>query len=98
MDEHGAIRVGDSRVLLDVVIREFEQGASPEAIVHGYDTLQLVDVYAVIAYYLRHQGEVKDYLRRREEEAGALRRKIEAQQPGRPDMREKLLARRPQPE
>ncbi len=33
-DETGAIRVGNSRVLLEVVIRAFQDGASPESIVH----------------------------------------------------------------
>jgi hypothetical protein len=32
VDEHGVIRVGDSQVLLDVVIREFNNGAEPHAI------------------------------------------------------------------
>ena len=55
VDEHGVIRVGDSQVLLDIVIREFNNGAEPEAIAHGYPTLNLADVYGVIAYYLRHR-------------------------------------------
>jgi hypothetical protein len=44
MDEHGVIRVGDSQVLLDIVIREFNNGADPEGIAHGYPTLDLADV------------------------------------------------------
>src|ERR1700730_16552798 len=82
-DDHGAIRVGASQVLLDVVIREFENGACPEEIAHGYSTLQLPDLYAVIAYYLRHQEEVDNYLRSRRVEAERLRQEIEAKQPGR---------------
>lgn len=31
-DETGAIRVGNSRVLLEIVIRAFQNGASPESI------------------------------------------------------------------
>jgi uncharacterized protein (DUF433 family) len=94
-DEQGSIRVGGSQVLLDIVIREFENGACPEDIAHGYLTLQLADVYAVIAYYLRHRDEVDNYLRARRAEAEQLRQKIEARQPGRSDLRAKLLARRP---
>jgi uncharacterized protein (DUF433 family) len=97
-DEAGAVRVGESQVLLDVVIREFAKGASPEEIVHAYSTLQLADVYAVIAYYLRHQAEVDRYLETRREEAEQLRQKIEAKQPSRSGLREKLLARRAQRE
>ena len=50
------------------------------------------DVHAVIAYYLRHRDEVRAYLKRRGEEAEALRAKIEAERPR--VSREELLARR----
>jgi uncharacterized protein (DUF433 family) len=96
VDEHGVIRVGNSQVLLDVVIREFNNGADPEAIAHGYSTLQLADVYAVIAYFLRHRQEVDSYLHARREEAEKLRQEIEAKQPSRAELRSKLLARKAQ--
>lgn len=92
-DERGALRVGDSRVLLDTVIHEYEDGPDPEGIVNAYPTLHLADVYPVIAYYLRHQEEVNDYLRKRQAEAAELRREIESQQVGRAELRAKLLAR-----
>ncbi len=93
-DGCGGLRVGESRVSLDTVIREYERGAGPEGIVAAYSTLQLPDVYAVIAYYLRHRDEVNEYLQRREAEAAALRQEIESHQPGRGDLRAKLRARR----
>jgi len=96
IDEHGVIRVGVSQVLLDVVIREFNNGAEPEAIAHGFPTLDLADVYAVIAYYLRHRQEIDDYLQGRRQEAEQLRQEIEAKQPSRVDLRAKLLARKAQ--
>jgi uncharacterized protein (DUF433 family) len=98
VDEHGAVRVGDSRVLLDVVIEEFENGACPEDIAHGYPTLRLADVYAVIAYYLRHKEDVDNYLTARRVEAERLRQEIEAKQPWRAGLRAKLLARQAQME
>ena len=94
VDEHGTVRVGDTQVVLDVVIREFNNGADPEAIAHGYPTLQLEDVYAVIAYYLRHRKEIDAYLAARRDEAEKQRQEIEATQPGRKDLRDKLLARK----
>jgi uncharacterized protein (DUF433 family) len=97
-DEHGVIRVGDSQVLVDIVIREFNNGSDPEGIVHGYPTLDLANVYAVMAYYLRHPKEVDEYLQSRREEAEKLRKEIEAKQPGRADLRAKLLARKAQKE
>jgi|ERR1051325_9430035 uncharacterized protein (DUF433 family) len=90
--DHGAtVRVGKSRVGLDVVVEQYENGMTPEDIVRAYDTLVLADVYAVVAYYLRHKTEVRAYLKRRQDEADALRAKIEAERPR--ISREELLAR-----
>jgi uncharacterized protein (DUF433 family) len=96
VDESGVARVGNSQVLLDIVIREFNNGAEPEAIAHGYPTLELADVYGVIAYYLRHRREVDQYLLAREQEAEALRCEIEAKQPDRAALCARLLARKAQ--
>jgi uncharacterized protein (DUF433 family) len=65
-DVTGAIRVGNSRVLLETVIRAFQDGASPESIVHRYSTLSLSDVDRTIGYYFRHQDAVETYLNQRE--------------------------------
>jgi uncharacterized protein (DUF433 family) len=81
VDEGGAVRIGKSRVSLDLVVEQYENGMAPEDLVRAYDTLHLADVHAVIAYYLRHREEVQTYLKRREVEAKALRAKIEADCP-----------------
>lgn len=93
-DDTGAVRVGQSRVLLEIVIRAFQDGATPEEIVQRYPTLTLSDVYAVIAYYLRHSDEVDSYLSRREEHAVAVQLRVSRQQPGLNGIRQRLLARR----
>ena len=49
-------------------------------------------MHAVIAYFLRHNNEVRTYLKRRAEEADSLRAKIEGERPG--ISRDELLARR----
>jgi uncharacterized protein (DUF433 family) len=92
VDEGGAIRVGHSRVSLDLVVEQYENGMTPEDMVRAYDTLQLADVHSVIAFYLRHRDEVRAYLQRRDEEAQTLRAKIEAERPR--VSREELIARR----
>lgn len=79
-DADGSLRIADTRVLLDMVIRAFQDGATPEAIVQRYPTVSLSNVYAAIAYYLRHQGEVDAYLLEREKQAEKLRSEIEAKQ------------------
>jgi uncharacterized protein (DUF433 family) len=78
IDDQGAIRVGQSRVTLDVLLQYWRLGMKPEEIARGLDTLSLADVHGALAYYFRHQTEMDDYLRRREEEAEKLRQEIEA--------------------
>ena len=92
VDEGGAVRIGGSRVTLDLIVEQYESGMSPEDMVRAYDTVVLADVHAVIAYYLRHRDEVGAYLKRRAEEAESLRAKIEAERPR--VSRDELLARR----
>lgn len=93
-DSSGALRVGQSRVLLELVVRSFQDGATPEVIVQQYSTLKLSDVYAVIAYYLRHRDEIEKYLTRRDDEAEQVRRKIESQQSDLSELRARLAAQR----
>ena len=93
-DEHGDIRVGDCRVLLDLVVHAFDDGATPETIVQMYSTLKLADVYAAIAYYLRHRQEVQDYLAARQRRAEVLRESFRTRQPDMSEIRHRLMERR----
>jgi uncharacterized protein (DUF433 family) len=92
LDESGTLRVGKSRVPIDTVVSAYENGATPEEIVLGYDTLHLADVYAVISYYLEHREEVEAYLDRRRQHAEEVRARFEARFPT-SGIRERLLAR-----
>jgi uncharacterized protein (DUF433 family) len=92
-DPQGVFRVGKSRVLLELVIRAFQAGATPEAIVQSYDTLKLPDVYAVVSYYLVNPAPIDAYLQQRDRAAETTRHKIEASQPARGNLRQILLAR-----
>ena len=71
LEEDGSYRVGRSRVLLDLVVQAFQQGQTPEQILHSYDSLVLEDIYAVLAFYLRHHQAVDVYLAQREQAAEA---------------------------
>ena len=85
--------MGQSRVLLELVLHAFKAGETPEAIVQSYDTLKLADVYAVVSRYLADPAPFEDYLRKCDEAAEQTRRKIEAFQGPRGNLREVLLAR-----
>jgi uncharacterized protein (DUF433 family) len=91
-DNSGAIRVGNSRVLLEMVIRAFQDGASPESIVHRYSTLSLSDVYSTIGYYLRHQDAVNVYLSQREQLAESVKQRLSSIQPDLSLIRSRLLS------
>jgi uncharacterized protein (DUF433 family) len=89
----GVFRVGKSRVLLELVIRAFQSGATPEAIVQSYDTLDLRDVYTIVSYYLTNPGPIDAYMRKSDQAAEATRRKIEQAQGPRGSLRQILQAR-----
>jgi uncharacterized protein (DUF433 family) len=91
-DPPGVFRVGKSRVLLELVVGAHRRGASPREIVRMYDSLDVGDVFAVIAYYLAHPAEIDEYLAECDRRAEELRRQIEASQPPGPS-KEELLAR-----
>jgi uncharacterized protein (DUF433 family) len=93
LDEHGTYRVGDTRIPLERVIEAHLDGSAPAAIVRSFPDLRLVDVFAVITYYLAHTDEIDGYLRRQEQAAGEVLRRLQAAQPPQPT-RQELLARR----
>jgi uncharacterized protein (DUF433 family) len=92
-DRDGVVRVGQTRVTLDTVVAAYAEGATAEEIVQQYPTLMHGDTYAVIAYYLRRQIEVDDYLRERAMQAAAVRRENETRFDPQ-GVRERLLSRR----
>ena len=55
-------RIKDTRVALDSIIYQFQQGRSPEAIQDAFPVLSLSQVYGAIAFYLDHQVELDEYL------------------------------------
>ena len=93
LDADGVARVAGSRVTLDTVMAEFLGGATAEEIATSFPTLQLADIYSVIAYYLHRRADIDSYLDERQQQAQEIRREIEARwDPA--EFRERLLARR----
>lgn len=89
-DAHGVVRVGGTRVTLESVLHAYLDGETAEGIVERFPVLDLADVHATIAWFLRHRASAEAYL------AAA---RTEAAEPVDPSdaagLRARLLARRP---
>jgi uncharacterized protein (DUF433 family) len=57
-----AYRIAGTRVPLDCVVYEFQQGSSPEYIRESFPTLTLEQIYGAIAYYLANKEEIDKYM------------------------------------
>jgi uncharacterized protein (DUF433 family) len=92
VDAAGVVRVGSTRVTLETLVASYRDGSMAEEIVQQYPAMELADVHAVIAYYLKHRPEVEAYLQHRERGAEETRARVEdvCDQRG---VRERLLAR-----
>lgn len=95
-DEHGVLRVGASRVMLERLVHAFDDGLSAEEIVESYPTVDLADVYAAIAYILRNRNEIDAYMAESDTAAERARQESEARFPTaelRRRLRERAAAR-----
>lgn len=78
-DATGTLRVGNTRVTLDVLLRAYALGGDAEELVEQFPSLDLADVYSVLGYYLRHREQLeREYLLPRKEEAERLQQEWEA--------------------
>lgn len=77
-DEWGAIRIGKTRVLLELVIHAYFLGETPEGIVDSYPSLTTAEVYAVIGYYLANRDEIDRYVRHRDQQVDQTLREMAA--------------------
>jgi uncharacterized protein (DUF433 family) len=69
----GGLYLAGSRVPLDCVVREFQEGQSPEAIRLDFPTLTLEQVYGAITFYLGHKDEEEKAMTERERAEDAFR-------------------------
>lgn len=64
---NGAYYAAGTRIGLDVVAREFNDGRSPESIFEAYPSIgSLGRVYGLIAFILEHPEAVEAYLKEQE--------------------------------
>ena len=92
-DERGVVRVAGTRVTLESVVFAFLEGATSEEIVQRYPVLELADVYAVIAWYLKNREAVEGYLAAQSAEAALWKARMQALFPV-DGLRARLLSRR----
>jgi uncharacterized protein (DUF433 family) len=95
LDEQGTIRLGQSRVTLDLVIDSYHRGISPESIARQFPSASLADIYGAITYYLQHQAEMDAYLHERAAAASFLEHFKERQEAviSRAELQARLKAR-----
>ena len=79
--DHGVVRIGASRVMLERVVHAFDAGASAEEIVESYPTLDIADVYATIAFILRDRSAVNAYMAESTADADRVHRQWEERYP-----------------
>jgi uncharacterized protein (DUF433 family) len=96
-NDDGVILVSGTRVTLDTVVAVFNQGVTAEEIVYRYPSLNLADVYATIAFYLKHQSEVEAYLQQRQQRSQEIREMNQARFDPQ-GLRDRLLARKTEQE
>jgi uncharacterized protein (DUF433 family) len=95
ISDDGTLRVKGSRVTLDVIVRQFKQGATAEQILEDFPSLNLRDVYGTIYYYLDHEEEVEEYLKTQKDAAAETRKFIERKNDSK-ILREHIRAKRKQ--
>ena len=94
-ESNGALRVGPTRMTLEVVLTAHLQGHRPEEIVRQFPALELADVYTVIGHYLRHREAFDRHLA--EVERMYQERRARDLAHGQAGLRERLQARWAQP-
>ena len=93
----GSIRVQGTRVSLDSIVRHFQLGATAEEIAHKFPTLNLADIYSVIAFYLNNREAIADYLTRQASDEEALQEQLDAHYHASiTEVRDRLLLKRTQ--
>ena len=91
--EDGTLRVSGTRIPLDLIVKSYNAGETPEQIVAAFDTLRLSDVYTLVGYYLDNRDAVDDYVRRVDELGDEMERKVKAELPLRPGFKQELKER-----
>lgn len=74
----GTIIVTGTGIALEIVVARHNAGDTPLEIQEGFPTLELADIYSIIAYYLSHRAEVDAYVNRQKRRTQAARARFES--------------------
>lgn len=77
--DDGTIRVGGTRLLIDMVVEAHNMGRCPEEIFESFPSkyYTVADIYSVIAYYLSHKAAIDKHLADKAAKSEVIRRKYE---------------------
>ena len=97
VEPNGAVRVSgpQTRVNFEFVVWGYKAGETPEETQYRLPTIELADIYAVIAYYLCNKEEVEAYLQKIEEDWEQSDAELDARYPDRHEHMARIRARYP---
>src|ERR1051325_694498 len=76
--EDGSVGVQGTRLLLAMIVHQFQQGYTPNEINDSFPSASVPQIEAVIDWYLNNKSEVDAYLEEEEAEAEKMRQEIES--------------------
>ncbi|MGH9846185.1 MAG: DUF433 domain-containing protein [Blastocatellia bacterium] len=91
----GTIIVTGTPIALEIVVARHNAGDTPDEIKRGFPSLDLADIYFVVAYYLSHRAEVDTYIQGQQERSERVRQWLESDESYRvqmADLRERMNA------
>ena len=76
--EDGSVRVQGTRLLLAMIVHQFQQGHTPPEINDSFPSASVPQIEAVIGWYLDNKSQADAYLEEEEAEGERLRQEIES--------------------
>jgi uncharacterized protein (DUF433 family) len=78
----GVYWITGKRVSLDSVVYRWHEGLSPETIQEEcFPALTLAEVFGALAFYLDHQDEIDEYIKKQKEEEEIIAQQLREQYP-----------------
>lgn len=90
----GTIRIVQSRIKVERIIKAFLNGSSAEQFAHDYPTVSVEDAYGAIFYYLRHKAAFDELVAEMDRQGDEAQRFLEEKYGSQQGMRERIIARR----